>query len=397
MKWCIVAILCVLPSIGSAQVIRPLEIGDQVPTGRVLLWENGNIKEEEWDVSTDELVILSFWATWCTSCIEGITKLDSLQKTFWKHLKVRLINSTTTNDDVGMAMEYLDRWVKKTNGGFSLQSVLMDDFFNQLFPHYSIPHYVWIYRGRFVALSGRESLNWETVSRLISTGVYTGNQKKRPKRFDEDDKLLHLVGKSEIKPTWAIVSEALDEMPATVRRRFRGAPEYSTWTFLNQELLSIIRHASGFYKQENQIEIIGSHSAKERFTSLMKRVWCYERHDTVSSREVMSLRVIRDLENQFGFKAKIVDKKVSCIVITELPNASGHAPNYDSVKIDSYLFLLNEKSRLPVLLDLPERRSVMVERCFPDSNEDILSFLRKAGFVVRKEKRKLKVLQLLVI
>jgi len=137
---------------------RGIAIGQQVPD--VLIQNvsglNGSDKTPvALALSTfkGKLLILDFWATWCSPCIAGFPKMKMLQEKYQNDLQVILVN----NEPVARATTFLQK--RKNEYGETFTVVLADTLLNKTFPHRTIPHYVWIGRdGKVLAITGEEEL-----------------------------------------------------------------------------------------------------------------------------------------------------------------------------------------------------------------------------------------------
>ncbi len=68
-----------------------LQIGDKIPDielGRIINYSKVKTKISDFNVKP---LILYFWAPWCSPCIAGMPKLDSLQKKFSNTVNILLI------------------------------------------------------------------------------------------------------------------------------------------------------------------------------------------------------------------------------------------------------------------------------------------------------------------
>ena len=121
-----------------------LSIGDKVPD---LEFSMVNYPSSTAKLSDfrGKLVILDFWATWCTSCINRFPKMDSLQKLFGDKLQVILVNTKHTRDSREKVEGFFAKW-KTRYPDFDLPSAVMDTIASLFFRHQFIPHYVWIDR-----------------------------------------------------------------------------------------------------------------------------------------------------------------------------------------------------------------------------------------------------------
>lgn len=157
--------VCLFPVCVLAQ--KPLAIGDTVPD---ILFEtvlNNSATKARLSDFKEDLILLDFWATWCTSCAHAIPKIDSLQSTFPGDLKVILVNSRSTGDSLSRVQAFLNKWKSRTGRTLGLTIAAGDTVAEKLFPHQIIPHYAWIYKGRVVALTSSHEVTAEAMRDIL--------------------------------------------------------------------------------------------------------------------------------------------------------------------------------------------------------------------------------------
>ena len=153
-----------------AQQPKPLSIGDTLPAQQ---WKE-IIKAEHSPLSLGEgsevrsLVILDFFATWCSSCYKKFPHLDSLQNQFRDSLILILVNTVSAREDSATIAAFFSKR-KKSNGlPYNFSLILADSVFNKLFPHILVPHYIWIYNDRFIAATGAEWITEANIRKILS-------------------------------------------------------------------------------------------------------------------------------------------------------------------------------------------------------------------------------------
>lgn len=111
-----------------------------------------------------KLIILDFWATWCTTCLAAMPRLDSLQ-----HTMGNMIIIPTTRESLEKLEPFLERNpVAKT---VNLKTVYDDKILHRYFPHRLIPHYIWIYNGKFLTATNAKEINQQTLENVFSEGI----------------------------------------------------------------------------------------------------------------------------------------------------------------------------------------------------------------------------------
>lgn len=162
--------------------VQPLAIGDILPND---IWESKlkllNVGEGETTGNLGafkgRLIILDFWATWCSSCIKKMPEMQQMQKRFGDRVKILLVNERSTKDDRQKILNFLSKGLSGTKERFELTSVYADTTLTALFPHNSIPHQVWLSPEGFVlAITAAGEVTEGNIRRILDgedTKLYT--------------------------------------------------------------------------------------------------------------------------------------------------------------------------------------------------------------------------------
>jgi thiol-disulfide isomerase/thioredoxin len=148
--------------------IQGLQIGDKVPD--ILINQINGLTLNGTPVSSihllsdfpSHLIILDFWATWCSPCRAMIPVMDSLQRTF----KGRMVFLPVTYESAAIVKPILAE-IRKRHP-FDLPGITGDTELAKLFPHRSLPHEIWIKDGKVAAITGYEELTAEKIQRMLS-------------------------------------------------------------------------------------------------------------------------------------------------------------------------------------------------------------------------------------
>jgi len=121
--------------------VKPLKIGDTLPE---VLWTTPlqmvKAGQERSTVITlndyrGKLIILDFWATWCSPCLKMLPKSDSLQRTYTKDVAILPITYQSKKEILP---------VLKNHNKPALPFIINDTLLKKFFPHFYLPHYVWL-------------------------------------------------------------------------------------------------------------------------------------------------------------------------------------------------------------------------------------------------------------
>ena len=153
----------------SARAIKyaALGVGDRVPD---LIFKNVvNYTGDSLQLSgfKRRAVLLDFWATYCGSCVSGLVHLKEVERKYGRYISIVIVDT-----DVRETRSVVEGFLKRQNEegnkvGFPF--VLDHQALPVLFPHKSIPHYVWIGAdGRVKAITSSKDLTDGNLERLVS-------------------------------------------------------------------------------------------------------------------------------------------------------------------------------------------------------------------------------------
>lgn len=154
---------------------RNLNIGDAMPTFRIKKLMNPDQKNISTADFKDQLLIVDFWSIYCGACVEGLQKMEQLQQEFGNKIKVLPV----TNEPEKLVRPF---WLKnKYTKNLSLPSVIEDTLFHQYFKHLGVPHEVWVYKNKVIAITDAEYVDAVNIKKVLS-----GQEINWPVKFDYD-------------------------------------------------------------------------------------------------------------------------------------------------------------------------------------------------------------------
>jgi thiol-disulfide isomerase/thioredoxin len=173
----VLAMLCLNFSLTAQRQpkLKALAIGDPVPASANLGAYQG------------KLLILDFWATWCAPCRAMVPQADSLNKVF-KGQALILPVTYETEKVAGPVLGKLHR------PGVKTPEIFADNRLRFLFPHRTLPHYVWIDpKGVVRAITEAAEVNATVIRAALATAVFPG-EVKVDVQVPYDKEALLLIG-----------------------------------------------------------------------------------------------------------------------------------------------------------------------------------------------------------
>ena len=174
------------------EIIYSIKIGDTIPE---YLWHMPqqvvNHPEGKDTITLNnyrgKLIILDFWSTWCSSCIEAMPKLSQHQARYSNAIQIMPI--TKVSSQAAQAF-----WKKNpVMQDVKLPSIVADTTLKKIFPHRSIPHIVWISPDGIVqSTSGTAYVNDEKINRLLAGQLPDWTPKIEQVGYDYGQQLMAL-------------------------------------------------------------------------------------------------------------------------------------------------------------------------------------------------------------
>lgn len=165
----VMAMLC-LNFKGNSQIIKPLKIGDKIPDEiwnmqlQVVNHPKGNTTTTLKELKK-KLIILDFWYTGCSACIGNFPKSLALQKDFEGEVEFLLVDFENRKK----VHDFFTNRSKKEGKSFGHISVVEDTNLKKMFPHKSVPHYVWIAAdGTVIATTSAKEITSSNIQNFLN-------------------------------------------------------------------------------------------------------------------------------------------------------------------------------------------------------------------------------------
>ena len=151
-----------------------LRIGDNLPDSLFhipfqVMDGTGQVSELKLGEHRDKLIILDFWATWCGPCRYSLNQLNRIVGELQDE---RVAIVPVAYESAEVIQSY---WTKQK---FVFPTILSDTRLGQYFPHSGIPHMVWIYQGKVLAIPESGYYLKEYIMKALDGDVSRISQKE---------------------------------------------------------------------------------------------------------------------------------------------------------------------------------------------------------------------------
>ncbi len=144
---------------------QDLGIGSIVPDFEIPKIINSASRTAKISDFKSQLLIVDFWEPSCAGCVIALPKMESLQKNFGDKIKILPVSA--------MPGIFITKFWKQNSitKNLTLPSVVEDLAFSKYFKHKFIPHEIWIYKGKVVAITSGEFVNKTNIQKILDIGT----------------------------------------------------------------------------------------------------------------------------------------------------------------------------------------------------------------------------------
>jgi thiol-disulfide isomerase/thioredoxin len=150
-----------------------LKVGEKLP--ELTLTGVSNYKTPALNLADlhGKLVLIDFWATWCSPCVTMIPVMENLQAEFGEKIQFLPV--------AYQSREEVTAFLAKQHQGkpATLPEITGDKTLAALFPHTYLPHYVWVAPGgNIIAITGYEDITREKIRAALAGTTATLERKR---------------------------------------------------------------------------------------------------------------------------------------------------------------------------------------------------------------------------
>ncbi|QMV66356.1 TlpA family protein disulfide reductase [Sphingobacterium paramultivorum] len=378
-------------------LIKPLKVGDSIPQS---LWDlpidivNAPSKSDPFKLSQfrdRKLIIIDFWATWCSPCIKSIHKLDSLQPIFKDELAV----FATSYED----RDRVNAFLKKQ--GIKLFSGTKTEYLKQYFPHKMIPHQVWIKNGKIIAITEGSNATDENIRRALKDDSFKLATKNDRLDYSRSRYLTDFIDTADIN-SFAVstFSSGQDGLGSIISEKIIQNKIFVY--YINADPISMFMRT---LQQPNNKTVITNKKLLE-IDKLhgLEAMFCYQLISRDTTRSYWVKQVVNDLSLQFDVKIERKLLTKDCIIIGKLKENSPRESISSTGRPQVFQDFVNQlnystrwKMDQPLFIDESGFTGKVSTPYYKDLQFDLDKLnqaLKPYGLIASKKKRKIEVLVL---
>lgn len=311
-------------------ILKQLKIGDKIPDITIERFINYDKKKEKLsNFYKKGLLILDFWSTNCSSCVEAFPKITKLENEFSDKMNVLLVAYQPLNT----IQKFLQKGKELSGIEMSLPIACEDTILKKLFDPPSFPHYVWIDRNGVVKyITYPWSVTKENIAAVLS------NQPVQMELKDNRYVDVNLSAPLFIDGNGGNGSKILRY--SVLSGYVKNAPSFQGINDIHHDSLSLISVCnypikamfqtafSDVYDRYGQYYIPDNRTLLDVADSthyvwenneraiLWQNLYCYQRIMPKMPHEDLKKLMQQDLRLYFGLAGRLEKRKVKCLVLS---------------------------------------------------------------------------------
>jgi len=352
--------------------IKPLNIGDRVSNltlNNILNYKKPVANLEDFK---GKILILDFWATWCSPCIGMMPVTDSLQKKFNGKIEFMPVTYQKTDEVKKFSANI------KRRKNIDFYSIVEDTVLTKMFTHAYMPFYVWIdgTSGKVLGWCHLRGITEENIEKVLKGEIPSALQEEKELKKEKIDTSKPLFAVTEIRDfedgirTDSINQDVFFHSSFTKHiDKYGSAKAFSAtrFTAFNTTISSLLKAAYGgenwsitftpkrffwevndpkLYYLSDDAGIAASKKSRNDFNEWkLKSTFCYELYgkfkDEDAQYSLVQTEVNKYLEALFGLKGSLEKRQMEALVLTRTTKS-------DKLKFNGIVANANDKFRYSI-------------------------------------------------
>lgn len=322
--YCLLLMLCPYLSPAQPVAVKPFQPGDAVPDIPFTKMINHPAPSATLSQYKGKLVILDFWATWCSACIKKFNMLDSMQRKYPNQLQVILINAARTRDTREKIEKFFSRYKNAGGNRLVLPTTYNDSAASAYFPNTAIPLYCWITPGQTcLAITGPDEVTAKNIEAAIKGNMPAFTGLGLMDSFDYTKPLFVKgnAGNGEAIKFRSTLSGYIPGMRSGAHTTHAPNKKVIQYKMINVTLLEMITHAYWYFKRHDRIQFSVSDSLKSLLhppaeSGKEANSYAYELVCPPTPFKDIWTYVQQDIERWFGLAARFQNQPTPCLLLT---------------------------------------------------------------------------------
>lgn len=301
-------------------------VGDTLPAdmdlGEVI---NAPAKHYKLSDFKGKLLILDFWATWCSTCIDEMPKMYALQKEYGD----KIIVLPVTSEDAELAGSF---WRKnQTLKELHLPSIVNGRTVKSNFPMRGLPTEVWIKDGKVIGITDAEHVNSKEIADVLA-----GKQKSWPLFYQADYDLKSSIIEQRSELKWetkkyyytAFMPKLYMSLPTSFKVKADTSNNCYKVSAINN---SIQQYYLQLLKLKNELplnrivldgvdSVLFDSRKRTGYLSDWEQqylICCEAQLPLYLTKKQVANKIIDELNMYLGLQAKVEEREMDCLVVCE--------------------------------------------------------------------------------
>lgn len=348
----LVAFILLLSLLFSTKSIaQGLEVGDNCPDVEIKKIINHSANSARISDFKGKAILIDFWFSSCTACIESMPKLDSIRQEFGEEIQILLVNHESEEK-----VRNTFKKIKRLNG-IKLASVVSDTLLSLIFPHRSAPHEIWIDKnGTIMAITDHLSVTRENISDLISGKEMILPIKKDDMEYKADAPIITST-KTEYLLKYSCITGYQPGLSGSIGMNVKPGSNILVARAKNVCLQELYVLAYGQWAKDfnfSRVIIDFEDSARYKQKTSNSHLFCYDNwwKDTSQFRAMKEMQW--QLDNFFRIESKLEKRKTTCLVLRKTNFIRSQRSEGKHKRAETYIkgdTLIIENVRLKYLIE----------------------------------------------
>jgi len=380
---------------GKLRTISILKIGDTLPDiiiANVINNKNTSINTSEFK---NQLLIIDFWSIGCKGCVMALPMMDSLQRNYGKRIKILPV----TYEDEKLVVNF---W--KNNHytkGVSLPSVVGDSILSSYFRHKTIPHEVWIYKGKVIGITtsqyvdsfhidqvlGGNKINWPVKDDFYSFNSDTPLFVIDTNQVNQENTFLEYAALSDYRE--GVNSESLSGgggiirnlNTKTIRFFFLNQPVYTSYAsiclqadrkdpLIKPSLILEPNQIVWDVKNINKYKYISQETSGYEQEWVRKHAFCFEsiHPDTGQSDRVVYKQAMKDLNQLLGLNVHWERRNENVFLLEKDSTIKNIKILNVGARASTLVYLLNQNANFPYVFSDSASKKIFIANTLKNIN-----------------------------